>query len=224
MPDYRKIKGLKLIQGRFINELDIRLKRRVCVLGNTVYTLLGKKDVIGKKLIGADPPLLDYPVENRVIMLTEPVTVIGVLARENSLALPIFSFEYWFEANGSVFIPYSIMKEVLEPGMLKECFLGTIYIQLKKDKDYSNHTNNKKIQDKVKGIRVHPQVQKEALEIVNVLREKYGKEKTFTIYSENKLLDELEKQSHQANIFIGTIGIVSLIASIISILSISNSR
>ena len=218
LPDYRKIKGLQLIQGRFINELDIRLKRRVCVVGNTVYSLLGKKDIIGKKLIGADPPLLDYPVEDRVIMLTEPLTVIGVLARENPLTLPVFSFDFWFDANGSVFIPYSIMKEVLEPGMLKECFLREILVQINKD-TYAD-TDNKKIQGLGKWSDVHPQVQKEALEIINALKERYGKEKIFYIFSEKRLLDKLEEQSHQANIFTGIIGIVSLIASIISILSI----
>jgi len=233
LPDYKKIKGLKIIKGRFINDLDVRLKRRVCVIGNTTYTLLGDKKIIGKKLKAFEPI-------NQPQLEVESFTIIGVLAKVNPFWLPFsrtpegedFMTNIFYN-NALVFIPYPVIKDVIEPENPKnKGYLGQIYIQIKlSDKalkerlgDYTKWEENIKkgrwYYNEKEGINVHMAVKKEAWEIISVLKEKYGEDKGFLIYSRNRLLDELESQTKQANTFILTIGIVSLLASIISILSL----
>jgi putative ABC transport system permease protein len=43
-PDYNKIDPVLMLQGRFINEIDIQDKRKVCVIGNKVRAELFKAD------------------------------------------------------------------------------------------------------------------------------------------------------------------------------------
>lgn len=194
LPDYRKIKCLKIIKGRFINELDMKKKRRVCVLGNTLYTFLGRDRVIGKVI--------------KIEGCPESFTVIGGLARVKPFTLPVVSFDFWFGDNGTIFIPYSVIREVVTPKELKnKGFLGDIFIQVV---PFSKRLGDKELQKCMK------ETEKE---ITNLLCERYGKDKKFKITLSKRILDELEKQTYSVNIFIGTIGIISLMASIISILS-----
>ncbi|MBU0701009.1 ABC transporter permease [bacterium] len=37
LPDYQKIKCLKILKGRFINGLDVRMKRKVCIRKYTLH-------------------------------------------------------------------------------------------------------------------------------------------------------------------------------------------
>src|SRR5574343_506777 len=50
LPDFQKIQPMKHLQGRFINDLDIKQKRKVAVIGNRVKEILfeDKEDPIGK--------------------------------------------------------------------------------------------------------------------------------------------------------------------------------
>ena len=41
-PDYNKIDPVLMLQGRFINEIDIEEKRKVCIIGNKVSAELFK--------------------------------------------------------------------------------------------------------------------------------------------------------------------------------------
>ncbi len=222
LPDYRDIKCLKVIKGRFINELDIKLKRRVCVIGNTVYTSLREKNVIGKKLKAIEPPLPVYISKKETFPVPKGAfTVIGVLASTTPFSLPGVDLMCWLGDNNTVFIPYTIINEVIEPNNLEDKgFLGPepVLIQIKKDKNYQRN-NDKWIKKEGGFIRIHKDVEKEVFEILDILREKYGKDKKFGMYSANRLLDELKSQTKQGNIFIATIGIIALIVSIINILS-----
>ncbi len=76
-PESRKGLNLTVREGRFINDMDMRYKRKVCVLGAETYNLLGKGEVIGKKLITKNPD--------------ERFTIIGVLEKNMPLftALPL---------------------------------------------------------------------------------------------------------------------------------------
>lgn len=51
-PSYRKIDPFTMIYGRFINDLDIKLKRKNCIIGERVYEVMFDKneDPIGKYL------------------------------------------------------------------------------------------------------------------------------------------------------------------------------
>lgn len=194
LPDYRKIKCLKMIKGRFINELDTKMERRVCVLGNTLYTFLGRDRVLGKRI--------------KIEGCPESFTVIGGLARVKPFTLPMVGFDFWFGNNGTMFIPYSVIKEVVKPKEPKhKGFLGDIFIQVVPS---SNKLSSKGLQQCVR------ETEKK---ITNLLCEKYGKDKEFKMHSSKKILDELEMQTYQANRFIGIIGATSLIGSVIGILS-----
>ncbi|MFH0774283.1 MAG: FtsX-like permease family protein [bacterium] len=244
LPDYKKIKGLKVIEGRFINNLDVKLKRRVCVLGNTTYRLLGGKKIIGKKLRLYEPYVINPKTKSKLIM--ESFTVIGALARIKPFLIPFskdnqtgeydFSYNLLFEDNGSVFIPCPVILELVEPeDPENKGYLGQIYISVQmKEKpkqrlgDYGNSEKewNEKIAkgefyfNREENITVHSSIKNEALEIINLLKQKYGKDKKFLMYSRDRLIDAMDTQTRQANTFIGTIGAISLTASIISILSI----
>ncbi len=136
---------------------------------------------------------------------SDSFTVIGGLERTKPFVLPMVSFDFWFGDNGTMFIPYSVIREVVKPKESKnKGFLGDIFIQMMLRLD---------------GKELQKCIEETKEEITNLLCERYGKDKEFKILPSEKLLDELEKQTHSANIFIGTIGIISLIASIISILS-----
>jgi putative ABC transport system permease protein len=51
-PSYNQIDESKMIQGRYINDIDIAEKRKVCVIGERVYEVLfpKKDDAIGKSI------------------------------------------------------------------------------------------------------------------------------------------------------------------------------
>ena len=51
-PEYRFIEANKLIQGRYINEIDIQQKRKVCIIGNRVYEeMFGRgRNALGEKI------------------------------------------------------------------------------------------------------------------------------------------------------------------------------
>ncbi len=76
LPDWMKVKNMRLKEGRFINKTDLQYKRRICVLAGEIPRFLGKnvllyrgeipigvvdgitpkaKDLIGKKLITKNP-------------------------------------------------------------------------------------------------------------------------------------------------------------------------
>jgi len=135
-------------------------------------------------------------------------TVIGGLARTKPFSLPVISFDFWFGDNGTIFIPYSVIREVVKPQDIKnKGFLGDIFIQIVLS---FKKLNSKELQQCV--------IEAEK-EIINLLGKKYGKDKEFKIFPCRRAIDELEKQIRSANIFIGLIGTTSLIASVIGILS-----
>jgi len=190
LPDYQKIKCLKIIKGRFINELDIKMERKICVLGNTLYTFLGGNRVLGKKI--------------KMEGCSESFTVIGGLARVKPFTLPMVSFDFWFGDNGTMFIPYPIIREVVKPEKPQnKGFLGDIVIQVVSS---SNKLGSKGLQQYVREIEK---------QITNLLCERYGEDKVFKIRLSERTLDVLEKQMRSTNTFIGTIGIISFLAKIL---------
>ncbi len=54
-PDCIKVLELKIKEGRFINNTDMRYKRRVCVLGGEALKFITQKKVIGTELITKNP-------------------------------------------------------------------------------------------------------------------------------------------------------------------------
>ncbi|MDI6752167.1 MAG: ABC transporter permease [bacterium] len=202
IPEYKEVRCLKVIRGRFINNLDVRLKRRVCVLGNTTSLFLGGKRLLGKKII----LFHEYRDEKDGIWKTwfsSPFTVIGILARYNPFALPLnpysdFWWGGWEGRNTAVIVPYSVFKEDLD------LFVDDIFLKIAT-------RNSSDINKEIKGIEER---------VKAILAERYGEDKIFYVKRESqRLLDELQSQTRQANTFILIIGAGGLIISIVSILS-----
>ncbi len=53
--EFKNAMDVSLKEGRFINKTDILYKRKVCVLGGTIYQYLGGGKVLGKTLITKNP-------------------------------------------------------------------------------------------------------------------------------------------------------------------------
>lgn len=115
-PDIVKIDQIQIAQGRFINELDIADKRKVCVIGNFVKTSLFREE---------ENPIGDYIRINgvyfRVIGVTK-TTGNGEQARERSqrISLPFTTFQKafnygdvigWFSISSKEGIPASETEE-----------------------------------------------------------------------------------------------------------------
>ncbi|MFH0774702.1 MAG: ABC transporter permease [bacterium] len=226
-PGYKKVESLKLTSGRFINELDLKMKRKVCVLGNTFYLLLG-----GKKILNKDIKVEAYPGVS--------FKVIGGLARHKP-----FSRDFWHEeclVNAVVFIPYTTLEEIALPTEKRwEDILLTIKTDGAKEKKgkgfqqgnkeerwnpmlFEEDPQRSELTEKeakdILGLRFE-QVNRVKNKILDLLYERYGQDKKFHIFPRGKrLLEELEEQSQAFNAFIINIGLATLLASIIGILSI----
>ncbi len=224
LPDYKEIMGLKLVGGRFINDLDIKKRRRVCVLGYYTYLRCGGKKCIGKSIEILGP----IPLDNQGIpkgessYLPERFTIIGALQRRFPLALPLTEFftpgPSGFinqDTNMGVFVPYSTLKGIIKV----EDDFKFIWIQMKM-KEGEVVSKDEMIFNESQGTDLPKRLEKEGLEIINILKEKYGSDKKFFIHFAARLLDELEDQRKTVDKFLKIIVICTIIASIINILSL----
>lgn len=94
-PDYLKIDPATIVKGRWINEMDIREKRKVCAIGTKVYESMFEKD---------EEPLGEYlkigGVYYQVIGVIKPETRININGRTEE----------------SVFIPFTTMLQTYNMG------------------------------------------------------------------------------------------------------------
>lgn len=115
-PNIKDIQEIKIVEGRFLNENDIREKRKVCVIGSRVKEVLFKAD---------ENPIGDYIQINgvyfKVIGLTKP-SGNGNDAREQSqkIQIPFSTFQNafnygdivgWFAIASRKDIPASVAEE-----------------------------------------------------------------------------------------------------------------
>ena len=71
MPDYQKINPEKLIYGRYINDLDMERKRKVCLIGTQIW-----KDLF---------PGGEDPTGKTILLQGSQFTVVGVLKRQSNM-------------------------------------------------------------------------------------------------------------------------------------------
>jgi len=206
-PETQKILKMKIGKGRYINNTDVKLKRRVCILGNYIYNQVGREKAIGKKL-----ELREYISEKEFHQYV--FTVIGGLQRKVPLGIPYLdmvahgrSFKE-NEVNIGVFVPITTLAEEIggEKNKKDSLGFGFIFFQtpLTQNTDYGIGESIKDLMNK----------------IIAFCKKNYGQDKEFYINSAGRLIDELETQTRQANTFIAIIGIISLLGSIIGTSSI----
>lgn len=94
-PDYLKIDPATMVHGRWINEIDIRDKRKVCVIGEKVYETMFDND--------------EYPIGEYLKISGVYYQVIGVLHPETSVNVNGRTEE-------SVFIPFTTMQQTYNMG------------------------------------------------------------------------------------------------------------
>jgi putative ABC transport system permease protein len=114
-PNITQIQETKIMKGRFINDLDMKEKRKVCVIGQRVYQVLFKKD---------EDPIGEFIFINgvyfRVIGLTG-TTGNGDHARERSqeINIPFTTFQNVFSF-GDIVGWFSIMSKKGIPASVTE--------------------------------------------------------------------------------------------------------
>jgi len=70
MPDYQQINPQKIIYGRFINDVDMAQKRKVCVIGTQI-----QKDLF---------PGMEDPTGKVIKVNNSYFTIIGVMRRQST--------------------------------------------------------------------------------------------------------------------------------------------
>jgi putative ABC transport system permease protein len=99
-PDYLKIDPATIVKGRWINEMDIREKRKVCAIGTKVYETMFEKD---------EEPLGQYlkiaGVYFQVIGVIKPETRININGRtEESVFIPFTTMQQTYNMGNAVHI------------------------------------------------------------------------------------------------------------------------
>lgn len=108
-PDYVKIDPYTIVYGRWINEMDIRDRRKVCVIGEKVYETLFEKD---------EDPLGEYVkisgVYYQVVGVIRPETRVNINGRaEESVFLPFTTMQQTFNMGDQVhFLAFTAKKGV----------------------------------------------------------------------------------------------------------------
>lgn len=95
MPNLQKIENIKIQSGRFINDLDIKEKRKVCVIGSRARELLFKPD---------ENPIGQY------------VKIEGVFFKVIGVTLPVGSGQAYKESANRVRIPFSTFQQAFNYG------------------------------------------------------------------------------------------------------------
>ncbi len=108
-PEYVKIDPYTIVYGRWINEMDIRDRRKVCVIGEKVYETLFEKD---------EDPLGEYVkisgVYYQVVGVIRPETRVNINGRaEESVFLPFTTMQQTFNMGDQVhFLAFTAKKGV----------------------------------------------------------------------------------------------------------------
>ncbi len=97
-PVYDKIDHQQLIYGRFINDIDIREKRKVCVIGRRVY-----KELFMRNSSPLGELIKVNGIYYTVVGVINPVTVININgAMEESVILPITTMQQAYNMGDEV--------------------------------------------------------------------------------------------------------------------------
>ncbi len=99
-PDYVKIDPVSIVYGRWINEMDMREKRKVCVIGNKVYETM---------FDNGENPLGEYlkisGVYYQVVGVIKPETRININGRtEESVSIPFTTMQQTYNMGNEVHV------------------------------------------------------------------------------------------------------------------------
>jgi putative ABC transport system permease protein len=128
-PEYVKIDPYTILSGRWINEMDIRDKRKVCVIGEKVYETMFKpnEDALGEylKISG---------VYYQVVGVIRPETRVNINGRaEESIFLPFTTMQQTYNMGNQVHflaftakpgIPVSVVEEKIKSIIKKRHYIA----------------------------------------------------------------------------------------------------
>lgn len=128
-PEYVKIDPYTILNGRWINEMDIRDKRKVCVIGEKVYETMFKpnEDVLGEylKISG---------VYYQVVGVIRPETRVNINGRaEESIFLPFTTMQQTYNMGNQVHflaftakpgIPVSVVEDKIKSIIKKRHYIA----------------------------------------------------------------------------------------------------
>lgn len=95
MPDYYKIDPVSILNGRYINDLDIAQKRKVCLLGLQIY----------KQLF----PTKENPIGKEITIGQSKFIVAGVVTAQSNASLIV-------NTDRTVIIPMNVMQQMYNQG------------------------------------------------------------------------------------------------------------
>lgn len=99
-PDYVKIDPVSIVYGRWINEMDMREKRKVCVIGNKVYETMFDN---GENPLGES--LKISGVYYQVVGVIKPETRININGRtEESVSIPFTTMQQTYNMGNEVHV------------------------------------------------------------------------------------------------------------------------
>lgn len=97
-PNYKYIEAVKLSYGRFINSIDIAEKRKVCVIGKSVYQQLFRR---GENPMGKN--LSVNGIYFRIVGVTEKMSNISLFGNSGELVtLPFTTFQQSFNIGNAI--------------------------------------------------------------------------------------------------------------------------
>lgn len=123
-PDYVLIDPVNVLKGRWINEMDIREKRKVCVIGEKVYETMFEKD---------EEPLGEYlkisGVYYQVVGVIRPETRVNINGRtEESIFIPFTTMQQTYNMGNQVHflaftakpgVPVSVVEDKIKSAIKK---------------------------------------------------------------------------------------------------------
>ena len=121
-PDYVKIDPVTIVKGRWINEMDIREKRKVCVIGTKVYETMFASE---------EEPLGEYlkvsGVYYQVVGVIKPETRININGRtEESLFIPFTTMQQTYNMGNEVHVLAFTAKPGVPVSQVEEKIRGII--------------------------------------------------------------------------------------------------
>lgn len=104
-PMYNSIEPQRMLYGRYLNEMDIRDKRKVCVIGKKVYE---EMFLVGENPLGQLVKI--NGIYYQVVGVNEPVTTVNIGG----------------DSKESVILPYTVMQQTYNRGDVIDCIALTM--------------------------------------------------------------------------------------------------
>jgi putative ABC transport system permease protein len=191
VPWYPEMRGLRVVEGRFFTDQDMRSSRNVCVLSESIV-----RDLFP----------LAYPIGENIRVGTDYYKVIGVLEAEGSRGVPGASGAEAGGGNPQVYAPLTATRDRF----------GEIIVSRSSG---SREATRVELHEAVVQVRDQDEVEEVAL-IVEEILSRHHRKKDYEIVVPLELLRQAERTKQIFNLVLGAIAGISLLVGGIGIMNI----